>query len=74
MQRALFASRHIFTPSSSDLRPASPRFVPYCLLFQQRWRLREPVVVRGCRGEKADLWTPQVGGGGAGMRDGPGWG
>ncbi|GIL78410.1 hypothetical protein Vretimale_17013 [Volvox reticuliferus] len=51
--------RHIFTPSSADLRPSSPRFVSYALLFQARWRLHEPVVVRACEGSQPQIWTPE---------------
>ncbi|PNH08511.1 hypothetical protein TSOC_004913 [Tetrabaena socialis] len=37
--------RHMFTPHAEDLKPSSPRFVPYALLFQQRWAAREPVLL-----------------------------
>ncbi|KXZ47539.1 hypothetical protein GPECTOR_34g698 [Gonium pectorale] len=52
--------RHLFTPHSRDLEPGSPRFVAYALIFQERWRLREPVLVRGCRGSKPELWLPET--------------
>lgn len=58
----LLLPRHIFTPHASSLRPSSPLFVAYATLFQQRWAVREPVVVRGCAGDRR-LWSPEVRGG-----------
>eukprot|EP00198_Chlamydomonas_reinhardtii_P009136 XP_001698473.1 predicted protein [Chlamydomonas reinhardtii] len=49
---------HIFSPLAADLQPSSPRFVPYCLIFQERWALRESVLVRECP-MRGDLWCPE---------------
>ncbi|GFR44647.1 hypothetical protein Agub_g5936 [Astrephomene gubernaculifera] len=52
-------TRHIFTPHYDSLQPSSPRFVPYCLLAQQRLARSEPLVVRECRGSSPEIWQPE---------------
>lgn len=49
---------YLFSPPASHLKPGHPKCEEYTELFQERWAEREPVVVRGVKGQMS--WKPDV--------------
>ncbi|GAX81301.1 hypothetical protein CEUSTIGMA_g8732.t1 [Chlamydomonas eustigma] len=52
------SSQLLFCPHANSLKPSSPDFQLYLLIFMEQWEGRRPVIVRGCHGVMR--WTPEV--------------